>query len=101
MAAQLRGKRIAVIATDGFEQSELTEPMKSLRDAGAIVDVVAPRPGAIQGMKHQAKGDKVSVDHTLDEARADEYSGLVTSRKPDDLPAFCREAIQQFRAAAT
>jgi len=77
MAANLRGKRIAVLATDGFEQSELTEPVRALKNAGAEVDVVSPKSDKIQGMQHHDKGDKVSVDRTLDDAKPQEYSGLV------------------------
>lgn len=77
MAGELRGKRIAVLATDGFEQSELIEPLRALRKAGAEVDVVAPKSGQIQGMQHHEKGDKVAVDRTLTEVAAEEYSGLV------------------------
>src|SRR5262249_42533328 len=77
MADELKGKRIAIIATDGFEQSELTEPLQALRKAGATVEVVAPKSGRIQGMKHHDKGDTVTVDRTLDQARPEEYDGLV------------------------
>jgi protease I len=181
MAEELAGKRIAIVATDGFEQSELVEPLRILRRAGATVDVVAPRRGKIQGMHHHEKGDAVVVNRTLDEVDPDEYAGLVlpggvanpdalrldsravalvraffedgkpvaaichgpwtlveadvlrdrtvtswpslktdlrnagahwvdrevvvdhclvTSRKPDDLPAFCAALVEQFRAAA-
>ncbi|MGH7123081.1 MAG: type 1 glutamine amidotransferase domain-containing protein [Stellaceae bacterium] len=77
MPADLRGKRIAVLATDGFEQSELTEPVRTLRRAGAMVDVVSPKSDEIQGMQHHEKGDKVAVDRTLDQVQPAEYSGLV------------------------
>ncbi len=178
MANELMGKRVAVLATDGFEQSELTEPVKALRAAGAAVDVVSLRPGQIQGMRHHDKGDRIAVDRTIDQVSAGEYQalvlpggvanpdtlrvnekvvqfikqfneakkpiaaichgpwtlveadavrgrtvtswpslktdlvnagaewvdpdvvvdqGLVTSRKPDDLPAFCRKMIEEFR----
>ena len=62
MAEELKGRRIAVLATDGFEQSELTEPVKALKEAGAEVDVVSPKDGQIQGMKHNEKGDTVKVE---------------------------------------
>ena len=177
MAQNLSGKRIAILATDGFEQSELTEPLKALKMAGAQVEIVAPHDGEIQGMKHHDKGDKVKIDRTLDQARPEDYAalmlpggvanpdqlrtlpkavsfarhffsakkpvaaichgpwllveadvvrdreltswpslktdlknagarwvdrevvvdhGLVTSRKPDDLPAFCAKMIEEF-----
>jgi protease I len=77
MAQPLAGKKIAVLATDGFEQVELTEPVEALKAAGATVEIVSPKDGEIQGFKHHDKGDKVSVDRALSEASADDYDGLV------------------------
>ena len=56
---KLQGKKIAILATDGFEQSELTQPMEALQGAGAQAYVIAPKSGDIQGMQHAEKGDKV------------------------------------------
>jgi protease I len=64
----LKGLRVAILATDGFEQTELTEPKKALEAAGAIITILAPHGGHIQGMRHDDKGEKISVDQTLDEA---------------------------------
>lgn len=178
--ASLKGKRIAIVATDGFEQSELLEPRRALEAEGARVEIVSPKNGDIQGMQHHEKGQKVHVDRTFDEAKSDEYAALVlpggaanpdalrtipkvvsfiknffeaekpvavichgpwtlveagvvkgrtitswpslktdlanaganwvdrevvrddklvSSRKPDDLPAFCREMVEVFKAA--
>lgn len=180
MAGELSGKRVAILATDGFEQSELIEPREALRQAGAAAEIVAPKMDRIQGMKHHEKGDQVQVDRTIEQVKPEEYDGLVlpggvanpdalrtdprviafirgfvdagkpiaaichgpwtlieadavrgrtmtswpslktdlknagaqwvdrevvvdgrlvTSRKPDDLPAFCREMIAAFRGA--
>lgn len=77
MADTLKGRRIAIVAADGFEQVELIEPQRALVDAGATVEVIAPKGGQIQGMNHQEKGDKINVDKTLDEARPDDYAALV------------------------
>jgi protease I len=77
MQAKLAGKRVAILATDGFEQSELLEPLKALRKAGALVQVVSLEPGQIQGMKHADKGEKVDVDLVIDDARETDFSGLV------------------------
>jgi protease I len=88
MAQKLSGKRIAVLATDGFEQAELTEPLKALKAEGAKPEVIAPHGGEIQGMKHHDKGDKVKVDRTLDEAKPEEYAALVLPggvANPDQL----------------
>ena len=181
MAEQrLDGRKVAVLATNGFEQSELEKPVAALKAAGAKVEVVSLESGQIQGMEHDEKGRKVDVDRALSAADADDYDalvlpggvgnpdklrvqpravdfvrsfaeankpiaaichgpwtlinaqaidgrkmnswpsleadlrnagaewvdeevvvdrGLVTSRKPDDLPAFCARMIQEFAAA--
>jgi protease I len=177
MAEKLKGKRVAILATDGFEQSELTVPQKALSEAGATAEIISLKSGKIQGMQHHDKGQKVAVDHTLAEVNPGDYhalvlpggvanpdalrtdpkavefvrsfattgkpiaaichgpwtlieadavkgrhmtswpslktdlknagaewsdeevvvdNGLVTSRKPDDLPAFCRKMIEEF-----
>jgi protease I len=62
MAGELKGKRIAVLATDGVEQVELTEPVKALKEAGAHVDVVSDKKDKIQGFNHVDKADKIPVD---------------------------------------
>jgi protease I len=77
MIHDLKGKKIAVLATDGFEQVELTEPVKALKNAGAEVQVVAPRSGSIQGFNHHDKADKIPVDATLDSIDAERYEALV------------------------
>ena len=73
----LNGLRVAVLATDGFEQSELEKPVEALRSAGAHVEVVSPASGSIQGMEHTEKGRQVAVDTALSAAIADEYDALV------------------------
>ena len=174
---RLQGRKVAVLATDGFEEVELTKPVEALKNAGAQVTVVAPHPGEIQGFQHHDKGHMVHVDRELAhtdpnnfdalvlpggvinpdqlrlEPRAIEFvrtfaesgkpiaaichgpwtlinaeavkgrtmtswpslkcdlknaganwvdqevvvdNGLVTSRKPDDLPAFCAKMIEEF-----
>ena len=75
--ADVKSRKIAVLATNGFEQAELTEPVKALRAAGATVQVIAPEAGEIQGMKHDQKGDKTKVDLELSKARAADFDGLV------------------------
>jgi protease I len=76
MAQELRGRRIAILATDGVEQVELTEPMNALKAAGAEVKVVSDKDREIQGFKHHDKGDKIPVDLPLKQARADDFDGL-------------------------
>ncbi|MEQ8766954.1 MAG: type 1 glutamine amidotransferase domain-containing protein [Planctomycetota bacterium] len=72
----LDGLRIAILATDGFEPSELTEPLESLRACGAKVDVLSLEPGSIRGWKKEWT-DEVPVDRTLDEASVEDYHALV------------------------
>ena len=73
----ISGKRIAILATDGFEQSELEVPLKKLRAAGATVDVVSLAPGEIKGWEKKDWGRAVPVDRTLDEAKPSDYDALV------------------------
>jgi protease I len=73
----LQGKRIAILATDGFEQSELEKPRQALEAAGAETEVISPKDGEIRGWDEQDFGDSVEVDRPLEEANADEYDGLL------------------------
>jgi protease I len=77
MAEQLKGKRVAALATNGFERDELLKPRAALQDAGARVDIVSPESGRIRGWKHTAWGDEVSVDRTLEQAKAGDYDALL------------------------
>ena len=74
---KLKGKRVAIIATDGFEQVELTEPQKYLKNEGAEVDVVSLKSGSIKGWDMTDWGDKVDVDKTIDEVKVEDYDALV------------------------
>ena len=73
----ISGKRIAILATDGFEQSELEVPLTKLREAGATVDVVSLEAGEIKGWEKKDWGRAVPVDRTLDEAKPSDYDALV------------------------
>ena len=75
--ADIANRMIAVLATDGVEQVELTEPVKALKAASAQVVVIAPRSGQIQGMNHDDKGDMLPVDHDLASVSADRFDALV------------------------
>lgn len=107
--ADLSGRKIAVLATDGFEQSELTEPVKALKAASAQVVVVSPQGGQIQGMKHDQKGDRITVDQVLDSASPDSFDALVLPggvANPDTLRinqqavAFIRHFVQAGKPIA-
>jgi protease I len=69
--------RVAILATDGFEQSELLEPRKALEAAGAATVLIAPKAGSIAGWRHAAWGQSVPVDLTLDKTQADDYDALM------------------------
>jgi protease I len=107
--SNLKSLKVAVLATDGFEQSELTEPVRALREAGAEPVVVAPHGGEIQGMRHHEKGDKVKVDQTLDRVDAKSFDALVLPggvANPDELRtnkeamAFVRHFVEAGKPVA-
>lgn len=77
MAKKLKGLRVAVLATDGFEQVELTGPVKKLKREGAQVEIVSLRPGSIRGMNLLVPGKKVDVDATLREVKAADFDALL------------------------
>lgn len=78
MAHALQGKRVAILATDGFEQSELLEPKRLLESWGAQVQVVAPGDGSqIRGWKDKDWGDSVDIDQPLAAANSGDFDALV------------------------
>jgi len=88
MAGRLEGKRVAVLATDGVEQSELLEPMKAAREAGATVELVSLEPGSIEPEKGGSDTEPVPVDRVLADVTPDEYDALVLPggvKNPDRL----------------
>jgi protease I len=100
MAKLLEGKRIAILVTDGVEQSELTEPRKALEEVGAETVLFSPADGTIQAMKHREKGDTFKVDVALDEANPDDYEGLLLPggvANPDELRTHS-QAVSFVRA---
>lgn len=89
-AGRLAGKRIAVLATDGFEQSELEDPVRAFREAGAQALIVSLKKQDIQGMKHDEKGALFPVDLAVAEARANDFDALLLPggvKNPDALRA--------------
>ena len=75
--AQLDGKKVAILATDGFEQSELMEPKKALEAAGAQTHIVSLEAGSIKGWKDKNWGDSIDVDVLVSEANASDYDALM------------------------
>jgi protease I len=76
-ANELRGKHVAILVTDGFEQVEMTKPRQALLDAGATVDLVSLKGKKVQAMQHDEKGDKFTADKTLGEANASDYDAIM------------------------
>jgi protease I len=96
----LRGRKVAVLATDGFEQVELSSPVEALRAAGAEVSIVSLAAGPIQGFHHFDKGDRFPVDLTVSNANAATFDALVLPGglgNPDALRAN-PEAVNFVRA---
>ena len=87
-SATLQGKKVAILVTDGFEQSELLEPRKALDDAGATTQVVSPANTKVKGWNHKEWGNEVPVDVSLDSAKAAEFDALLLPggvMNPDQL----------------
>lgn len=74
---ELKNKRVAILATDGYEEVELTSPKEALEQAGAKVDVIAPKSGSIKAWKNGDWSGSVTVDHTVAEADPNDYDALV------------------------
>jgi len=109
MASTLNGKKIAILATNGFEQVELLEPRKALSEAGATTEVISPNDGEIKGWKSKDWGETVHVDKTLEQANPQDYDALVLPGgvlNPDHLrmnPAavdFVRKFVNTGRTVA-
>jgi protease I len=98
---KLAGQRIAVLATDGFEQVELSVPVAALRAAGAEVNIVSLHGGTIRGVNLNKPASRVDVDRTVDEVRARDYDGLLIPGgfiNPDLLrqSAAARDLVREF-----
>ena len=88
MEPTLKGRRVAILATDGVEQIELEEPRKALDAAGAVTHLIAPQDGSIQAMNHDEKGARIPVDRKLADVRPSEYDALLLPggvANPDQL----------------
>src|SRR4051795_1859522 len=107
MAGKLDGKRIAfLVAPEGIEQVELTEPWKAVQEAGGTPELISTDSGEIQAFNHLDKADTFPVDRTAAEADASEYDGLVLPggvanpdflRTDEDAVAFTRAFFEQSK----
>ena len=97
MAHDLKGKHVAILVANGFEQVEMTGPRKALEDAGAKTDLISPARGEVQGWNHFDKADKFPVDVSLGDAIAhNDYDALLLPggvANPDQLRAI-PEAVE-------
>jgi protease I len=109
MADKLSGKKVAILAADGFEEVELTKPRKALEEAGAKTSIVSLKSGKIQGMNHADKGATVDVDFTLADAKPQEFDALLipgglmnpdTLRSTDEALEFVRHFFRQGKPVA-
>ena len=95
MSQRLEGFRVAILATDLFEESELIEPCKALDEAGATTVVIAPHAGEIQAVQHDKKTQKVKVDMTLAEADPDQFDAILLPGGAMNADALHREQLAQ------
>lgn len=106
----LEGMRIAILAADGFEESELVTPLKHWFQHGADMEIVSLHPGRIRGMRHMEKGRRVSVARTVEEAHSGDYDALLIPgglfspdalRADKDVLQFVREFEMARKPIAT
>lgn len=105
----LQNKKIAVLAADGYEQSELDSPVKALKEAGATVEIISLKSGEIKSMKDHQWSDSVSVDKTVSEAKVDDYTALLlpggvinpdTLRGNEDAVSFVKSFFEKNKPVA-
>jgi protease I len=106
---KIENKKVAVLAADGFEQSELEKPVEALRDAGAQVEIVSLKSGSIKGWAEKDWGNEISVDKTVDSVKAADYDALVlpggvmnpdTLRMNKDAVAFVSDFMNAGKPVA-
>ncbi len=109
MPGQLNGRRVAFLATDGVEQAELTAPWNALKQAGAEVKLVSIKPGEIQALNHDEKGERFTIDAEVSTVSARDFDALVLPggvANPDKLRTnkdavnFVREFMEADKPVA-
>jgi protease I len=98
---KLNGKRVAILTENGFEETELTSPMKALQEAGATVDIVSPQSKKVKAWNHDHWSIEIPVDVQLADANVDDYDALIIPGgvlNPDRMRANvdCVDFAQQF-----
>jgi protease I len=100
MEQSLRGRKVAILVENGFEQVEMTEPRKALQGAGAETHLISPQPEKVKGWNHTEWGQEFPVEVTLQAARPEEYDALLLPggvMNPDKL-RMNREAVSFVKA---
>lgn len=100
MKYKLKGKKIAILVANGFEQSELEMPREALTDAGAVAHIVSPESEAVRGWSEGAFGDRFAIDMPLKKAKESDYDALLLPggvMNPDKLRTL-PEAVEFVRA---
>jgi protease I len=109
MGTNIKGKKIAILATDGFEQVELTDPKKNLEKAGATVDVISIKSGKIKGWNKTDWGSSVRVDHLVNDVKPADYDALVLPggqinpdklRTDESAVGFIRQFVESGKPVA-
>ncbi len=109
MGDNLKGKRVAFLATDGVEQSELTRPWDAVTQAGGTPELISLKPGKIRAVHHNEPGDEFTVDRTVAEVSSDIYDGLIlpgglanpdTLRMDEDAVRFVRSFFEDHKPVA-
>jgi protease I len=95
MSQRLEGFRVAILATDLFEESELIEPQKALEEAGATTVVIAPHAGEIQAVQHDKKTQKVKVDMSLASADPEQFDAVLLPGGAMNADALRRDQLAQ------
>ena len=109
MADSLKGKRVAILVTDGFEQVELTGPKEALENAGATAEIVSSSNGEVTGWNHTTPATKFHVDKTFDSIRMEDYDAVLlpggvvnsdTIRTDEMAQALVRDAARANKTIA-
>lgn len=109
MMENLNKKTVAILATNGFEESELTQPKKALEGAGADVHIIAPESGSIKSWKDGNWSTEYTVDKTLSEVSVSDYNGLILPggvinpdklRRNEDAIEFIKDFFRNHKPVA-
>lgn len=107
--SNLENRKIAVLAADGYEQSELDKPVEALKSAGADVKIISLKSGSIKAMKDHEWSTSVEVDYTVKEVKADDFHALLlpggvinpdSLRADEDAVKFVKDFFTQNKPVA-